>query len=66
MSDIRAIVKKICFIQIVLMFQVECPGSIPERVLGNFQVTYYFCAHSLTLGSTQSLTEISTKKFHEA
>jgi hypothetical protein len=66
MSDIRAIVKKICFIQIVLMFQVECSGLIPERVLENFQVTYYFCIYSLALESTQPLTEISTKKCHGA
>jgi len=55
--------KKIVFIQVVLSVQVEVPGSIPNRVLGNFRVTYSFSAHLLALGSTQPLTEISTKKF---
>jgi hypothetical protein len=45
---------------------MEVPGSIPDRVLGNFQVTYYFCAHLIALGPTQPPTEIETKKFHGA
>jgi len=49
-----------------LLFQVEVPGSIPDRVLEEFQLTYYFCVHSLARGSTQAPTEISTKKFHGA
>ena len=39
------------------------PGSIPCRALGNFQVTYSFCPHSLAPGSTQPLTEMSIKEF---
>jgi hypothetical protein len=30
----------------------EVPGSIPDRDIDNFQVTYSFCAHSETLEST--------------
>ena len=38
--------------------------SIPGKVLGNFQVTDSFCIlYSVTLKSTQSLTETSTKEF---
>jgi hypothetical protein len=39
------------------------PGSIFGRVLGHFQVTHYFCPQAVFLGSTQSLTERSTKEF---
>jgi hypothetical protein len=42
---------------------LEVPGSIPCRVLGNFQVTSYFCPQSLALGLTQPLTEMTTRKF---
>ena len=42
---------------------MQVPGLIPDRVLGNFQVTYSFRAHSLALGSTQTLREMSTKKY---
>ena len=31
-----------------------------RRVLGNFQVTYSFCPHSVAVGSTQPLAETST------
>jgi hypothetical protein len=41
----------------------EAPGSIPYRVLGNFQATYSFCPHAVAWGSTHSLTEMSTKEF---
>jgi len=41
----------------------EVPASVPGRVLGNFQVTYSFCAHSVALGSTRRLAEMSTKEF---
>jgi hypothetical protein len=56
-------VKKIVSYKLSLVFQVEVPGSIPDKVLGKFRVTYSFCAHSLALGSTQPLTEMSTKEF---
>ena len=36
-------------------------GSIPNRFLGNFQVTYSFCPHSVALWST--LHVMSTKEF---
>ena len=39
------------------------PSSIPCRVLGHFLVTCFFC-HSISLGSTQPVTEMSTKEFH--
>jgi hypothetical protein len=39
----------------------EVLDLIPDRVLGKFQVIYSFCLHSVTLGSTQSLAEMSTK-----
>lgn len=42
---------------------MQVPGLIPDRILRNFQVTYSFCAHSLELGSTQTLREMSTKKY---
>jgi len=32
-------------------------------VFGKYQVTYSFCPHSVALGSTQSLTELSTGEF---
>jgi hypothetical protein len=35
------------------------PGSIPGRVLGNFEVTYSFYLPSVALGFMQPLTEIS-------
>jgi hypothetical protein len=38
-------------------------GSITSRVLENFQLSYSFCPHSVALGSTQPLTDISTKGF---
>ena len=31
----------------------DVPGSIPGRVLENFQVTYSFCPHSIAQASTQ-------------
>jgi hypothetical protein len=36
----------------------EVPGSIPGSDLGNFQVFYSFCPHSVTLGSSQPLTNV--------
>jgi hypothetical protein len=33
----------------------EVPGSITGRILGNFQVIYSFCPHSVALGSNQPL-----------
>jgi hypothetical protein len=39
------------------------PGSIPGSVLGNYQMNYFFCAQSVTLESTQPVTEMSTKEF---
>jgi hypothetical protein len=33
------------------------------RVLGNFQVAYSFCPHSVAWGSIQPLTELSTEEF---
>jgi hypothetical protein len=41
----------------------EVPCSILGRVLANFQVTCYFCPQAVVLGSTQPLTERSTKEF---
>ena len=41
----------------------EVPGSISGRVLENIQMSYSFRPHSVALGSTQPLTEISTKEF---
>jgi hypothetical protein len=41
----------------------EVPGSIPGRVLEHIQLTYSFCLQSVTLGSTQPLTEINTEVF---
>jgi hypothetical protein len=40
----------------------EVPGLISGRILGSFQVTSYFCPHSVALGSTQILTEMSTRE----
>jgi len=39
------------------------PGSISSRVLGNFQVSYFFYPHSVALGPTQPLREMSPKEF---
>jgi len=39
------------------------PGSIPHKVLGNFQVTYFVCQLSVDLGRIQLLTEMITKEF---
>ena len=39
------------------------PGSIHDRVLVNFLVTYSFCPYAVALGSTQHLTEMSTKEY---
>lgn len=39
----------------------EDTGSIPDTILGNFQVTYSFFLQSVALGSTQSVTELSAK-----
>lgn len=36
---------------------------MPNRVLGNFKVTYSFCPHSAVLRYAQTLTEMSTKEF---
>jgi len=36
---------------------------MPGSILGNFQVTCSFCAHSLSQESTQPPTEMSTKEF---
>jgi hypothetical protein len=36
----------------------EVPVSIAGNVLGNFQVTYSFCPHSVVLWSAQPLTEM--------
>ena len=33
----------------------EVPGSIPRRVIGNFQLTYSFFPHSVVLASTRPL-----------
>jgi hypothetical protein len=63
MSDIRPMGKKTVSYKLSLLFQVKVPGSIPDRTLGNFQVTYSVCAHSLLLGSTQPVTEMRTKKY---
>jgi len=41
----------------------EVPGSIPGIVFGKFQATYFFCPHSVALGSTHPLTKMSTKVF---
>ena len=41
----------------------KVPGLIFGRVLGNFKVTHYFCPQAVILGSTQPLTERSTKEF---
>ena len=38
-------------------------GLIPCWVLGNFQVTFSFCLHSVALGSNQPVMEMSTKEF---
>jgi hypothetical protein len=38
-------------------------GSIPGRVLGNFQMTYSFWPHSVALRSTQPVTEMNTNVF---
>ena len=38
-------------------------GFDPPEVLGIFQVACSFCPHSVALGSTQPLTEMSTKEF---
>ena len=37
------------------------PGSIPHKVLGNFQATYFFCPLSLDLECIQ-LTEMITRE----
>ena len=42
---------------------MEVPGSIPHKVLGNFQVTYFICQLSVDLGCIQLLTEMVTKEF---
>jgi hypothetical protein len=41
----------------------EVPASIPGRILGKFQVIYSICPHSVALGSTRLLGEMSTKEF---
>jgi hypothetical protein len=38
------------------------PGSIYGRVFGNFQMAFSFFPRSVTLGSTQHLTEMRTKE----
>ena len=38
-------------------------GSLTSKVLGNFQVNYSFSPHSMALGSTEPLIDISTKGF---
>ena len=38
---------------------------IPGGVLGNFQVNHSYCLHSVVLGSSQPLTEVSIKDFWE-
>jgi hypothetical protein len=43
----------------VLRHKREVPFSILGKILGNYQVTYSFCPHSVALGSTQPLTEVS-------
>ena len=40
------------------------PVSIPSKVFGNFQVTYFVCPLSVDLGRIQLLTEMITKKLH--
>lgn len=42
--------------------KTEVPGSIPDRVFGNFQLVYSFYPLSVALSSTQSVTEMSTKE----
>jgi hypothetical protein len=40
----------------VQLVEAQChKGSIPGRVVGNFQVTYSFCPHPVVLGSIQPL-----------
>ena len=41
----------------------DVPGSIPGRNVGNFQLTHSFYPLSVALGSTQPVTEMSTKEF---
>ena len=41
----------------------EVLDSISSRVLGNFEVPLSFCPHSVALGSTHTLTEMSAKGF---
>jgi hypothetical protein len=43
--------------------QWEVMGSIPSRALGNLYITYSIHSHSVGLGSTQPLTEMTTKEF---
>jgi hypothetical protein len=38
-------------------------NSILSKVLGNFQMTYSLCLHSVSLWSTQPQTAMSTKEF---
>jgi hypothetical protein len=41
----------------------EVPASIPGGVFGIFEVAYSLCPHSVALGSTRRLAEMSTKEF---
>jgi hypothetical protein len=41
----------------------EVPGSIPGQVFGKFQVAQSLCPHSVALGSTQPVIEMSTCTF---
>jgi len=47
----------------ILRKKTEIPGSIFDRVVGNFQLTYSFYPLSVALVTTQPLTEMSTKEF---
>jgi hypothetical protein len=47
----------------ILRKKTEVLGSIPDRVIGNFQLTYSFYPISVELRSTQPVTEMSTKEF---
>ena len=39
----------------------DVPCSIPAKVLENFQVTCFFCPHSVARGSTQPLISLGIK-----
>jgi hypothetical protein len=47
----------------LLVYLIGYLLGFPSRFLGNFKITSSFCPHSVALGFTHHLTEMSTKEF---